>query len=156
MKLKIALLGLALLAVAGFGGYHAFMYSIGYYASTPVYQTSRGALDGYDPVAFFSGAPAAGRSELAHEWNGATWHFASAANLAAFRQAPETYAPQFGGYCAYAVAHNYTAKTSPEAWHVEDGKLYLNFDVSVREQWLARKAEFIPAAVRNWPGVIED
>lgn len=157
MKLKKILIGLAVVAVIGFGGFQAFMYSIGYYATAPVYQTSRGALDGYDPVAFFTdGKPAAGRDELTHDWNGAVWRFASAENLAAFRQEPERYAPQFGGYCAFAVANGYTAKSDPEAWHIADGRLYLNFDSSVREQWLAKKAEFIRAAAENWPAVIRD
>ncbi|MGH8443010.1 MAG: YHS domain-containing (seleno)protein [Nevskiaceae bacterium] len=155
--LKKILVGAAVLAAVGFGGWYAYLYSLGLYATAPVYQTSRGALDGNDPVAYFTtGAPAEGKAEFTHEWNGATWHFASAENLAAFRQAPEKYAPQFGGYCAYAVANNYTAKTAPEAWHIEDGKLYLNFDPSVRERWLTRKAEFIAAGERNWPAVIRD
>lgn len=157
MKLKAIVIGLAVVAAIGFGAYQAFLYSLAIYATDPVYQTSRGALDGYDAVAFFrSGAPTAGRPELAHEWNGATWHFASAENLAAFRSAPDSFAPQFGGYCAYAVANGYTAKTSPDAWHIADGKLYLNFDLSVREQWLAKKDEFIRAGAQNWPRVIQD
>ncbi|MGH8481461.1 MAG: YHS domain-containing (seleno)protein [Nevskiaceae bacterium] len=157
MLLKKILIAVAALAVLGFGAWHAYLYSLGLYATAPVYQTSRGALDGYDPVAFFTdGAPTAGKPELSHEWNGATWHFASAGNLATFRAAPERYAPQFGGYCAYAVANGYTAKTAPEAWHIADGKLYLNFDLSVRDRWLADKAEFIAAGGRNWPGVLQD
>lgn len=154
--LKKTLIAVAAVAVIGFGAFQAYLYSLGLYATAPVYQTSRGALDGYDPVAFFAGGPVFGRPDLTHEWNGATWHFASEEHLAAFRLTPERYAPQFGGYCAYAVANGYTAKTAPEAWHVDDGKLYLNFDTAVREQWLARKAELIRAATENWPRVIHD
>jgi YHS domain-containing protein len=150
-------IGAVALAVIGFAGFQGFMYSIGYYASEPIFQTSRGALDGYDPVAYFvQGKPLEGKPELTYAWEGATWRFASPENLAAFRQAPERYAPQFGGYCAYAVASGYTAKTTPEAWHVADGKLYLNFDESVRENWLKDKANFIVAAEKNWPAVIKD
>jgi YHS domain-containing protein len=155
--LKKILIVVAVLAVLGFAGWHAYLYSLGLYATAPVYQTARGALDGYDPVAYFTaGAPVAGKAGFTHEWNDATWHFASAENLAAFRQAPEKYAPQFGGYCAYAVANNYTAKTAPEAWHIEDGRLYLNYNLEVRETWRASKAEFIPAGERNWPAVLRD
>lgn len=150
-------IGVAALGLAGIAGYHGFMYSLGIYASEPVYQTSRGALDGYDPVAYFTDSkPMQGSAEFAHDWNGATWHFASASNRDVFRAEPEKYAPQFGGYCAYAVASGYTAKTSPKAWHIESGKLYLNFDESVMAQWRERRQEFIPAAERNWPGVIQD
>ena len=155
--MKILLAVAAALAIVGFAGYHGYLYSLGLYASDPVYETSAGAIDGYDPVAYFTqGQPVAGTAEFTHEWNGATWRFSSAANLAAFRLEPERYAPQFGGYCAYAVANAYTAKSDPQAWHVEDGKLYLNFNADVRTTWLAKKAEFIPAAVKNWPAVIED
>ena len=156
-KLKIIFAALAVLAVLGFAGYHAFLYSLGIYASDPVYQTRSGALDGYDPVAYFTeGAPRRGSRELVHEWQGARWHFASAENLARFREQPERYAPQFGGYCAYAVAHAYTARVDPAAWHIEDGRLYLNFDAETRAAWLANKAAFIRDAAANWPAVIRD
>jgi YHS domain-containing protein len=155
--LKIVAGVTALLAVLGFAGYHAHLYSLGLYATAPVYQTSAGAIDGYDPVAYFTeGQAVAGKPEFAHAWNGATWHFASADHLAAFQQDPARYAPQFGGYCAYAVAHAYTAKSDPQAWHVEDGKLYLNFNAEVREAWLQQKAGFIASAAQNWPAVIQD
>jgi YHS domain-containing protein len=155
--MKILLAVAVALAIAGFAGYHGYLYSLGLYASDPVYETRAGAIDGYDPVAYFTeGAPRQGSPEHRHEWNGATWHFASAANLAAFKLEPERYAPQFGGYCAYAVGNNYTAKSDPTAWHVEDGKLYLNFNADVRKTWLEKRAELIPAAVKNWPAVIED
>lgn len=150
-------LGVAALAVIGLAGYHGFMYSLGIYASAPVYQTSRGALDGYDPVAYFTDSkPVPGSDEFTHEWNGATWHFASAQNRDAFRSDPEKYAPQFGGYCAYAVASGYTAKTSPQAWHIEDGKLYFNFDDGVMAEWRSKRQELIAAGERNWPAVIQD
>ena len=156
-KLKIALAAAATLAAVGFAGYHAFLWSLGLYATEPVYQTRAGALDGHDPVAYFTeGAPREGSAEFVHEWQGAQWRFASAENLARFRAQPERYAPQFGGYCAWAVAHAYTAKVDPAAWHIEDGKLYLNFNAETREAWLANKAAFIRDAAANWPAVIRD
>ena len=41
--LKKVLIGTAVLGVLGFGGYQAFLYSLGIYAADTVYQTSRGA-----------------------------------------------------------------------------------------------------------------
>ena len=155
--MKILLAIAATLAIAGFAAYHGYLYSLGLYASDPVYETRAGAIDGYDPVAYFTqGAPVKGAPGHTLEWNGATWHFASAANLAAFRLEPERYAPQFGGYCAYAVGNNYTAKSDPQAWHVEGGKLYLNFNAEVQKMWLEKKTGFIASAEKNWPAVIED
>jgi len=127
------------------------------WAADPVYSDWRGrAIKGYDPVAYFTqGAPVEGRKEFSAEWQGATWQFASAANREAFLSEPERYAPQYGGYCAYAVSQGYTAKIEPEAWKIVDGKLYLNYSLGVQRQWEARQAEYIVAADRNWPGVLE-
>jgi YHS domain-containing protein len=157
MNWKKLAIGVVAVAVLGFAGFHGYLYSIKVYATEPVYQTSRGALDGYDPVAYFNESkPAQGKPEFTHQWNGADWHFASAENLAAFQAEPERYAPQFGGYCAYAVASGYTAKTSPDAWHIDSGKLYLNYDTSVQAKWEEGKQEFIKTGEQNWPGVIQD
>lgn len=157
MNWRKILVGVLAVAVVGFGGFQAYLYSIKYYASEPVFQTANGAIDGYDVVAYFTESkPVMGKPEFSDEWSGARWHFATAENLAAFRANPQRYAPQFGGYCAYAVGSGYTAKSDPQAWHIEDGKLYLNFDTSVREQWLPKRRELMAAGERNWPGVIQD
>lgn len=157
MNWKKIAVGLLAVAVIGFGAFQAYLYSIKVYASEPVFQTSQGALDGYDAVAYFTESkPVAGKPEFRAEWQGARWYFASAENLAVFHADPARYAPQYGGYCAYAVGSGYTAKSDPLAWHVENGKLYLNFDSSVREQWMAKRSELITSADRNWPGVIQD
>jgi YHS domain-containing protein len=75
------------------------------------------AIEGTDPVAYFEdGEPALGSSEFEHEWLGATWRFASAENRDRFAAEPEKYAPQYGGYCAWAVSQGYTAKIDPAAW----------------------------------------
>jgi YHS domain-containing protein len=149
--LKKILIGFAAVAVLGLAGFQAFLYSIHYYDDAPVYQTGNGALDGYDPVAYFTrGEPTRGSAEITHEWNGATWHFASAENLAAFQADPARYAPQFGGYCATAVSGGYVARTQPEAWDIVDGKLYLNYDTDVREQWRADREAKIRAAEAHW------
>ena len=148
--------GVVGLGVLGFAVFQGYLYSIQYYATAPVYQTSKGALDGYDPVAYFNEArPVLGKLELTSDWNGATWHFASADNLAAFKADPAKYAPQFGGYCAYGVSQGHTVKTEPDAWAIENGKLYLNFDKSIQTKWIAGKQDLIPAAEKNWPKVIE-
>ncbi len=121
----------------------------------PVFATGDGALRGYDPVAYFTaGKPMKGRDPYQFEWNGATFKFASAEHLALFESDPEKYAPQYGGYCAYAVAKGATASTVPEAWTVHDGKLYLNYSLSVRERWREDIPGHIAAADRNWPGVL--
>lgn len=127
------------------------------WAADPVYTDWTGkAIAGTDPVAYFSeGKPVEGDSDFTAEWQGATWYFASAANRDAFIAEPEKYAPQYGGYCAYAVSQGSTAKIDPEAWSIVGGKLYLNYSLGVRDRWDADQANYIAAADRNWPGVLD-
>ena len=119
----------------------------------PIYQSFLGtAIDGTDPVSYFTDErPLKGKSEFFHEWNGATWYFTTAENRDLFAANPENYAPQYGGYCAFAVAHGYTAKTEPEAFTVVDGKLYLNYDLSIKSRWDGDQKNFIKQAEVNWP-----
>ena len=85
---------------------------------------------------------------------GSKWYFASAANRDAFAADPAKYAPQYGGYCAWAVSQGYTAKIDPEAWKIVDGKLYLNYSKSIQEKWVAGGVDrLIAAGDGNWPGI---
>lgn len=119
-----------------------------------VYQSGGVAINGYDPVAYFTmNKPVEGDAAHAIEWNGATWRFSSADNLASFKADPEKYAPKYGGYCAYAVSRGYTASTDPAAWSVVDGSLYLNYSTGVRSRWTADQAANIAAGDKNWPGL---
>ncbi len=119
-----------------------------------VYESWGVAIDGTDPVAYFTeGKPVEGSSDHEVEWNGTTWRFASAANKASFEADPEKYAPQYGGYCAWAVAQGYTASTDPEAWKIVDGKLYLNYSRDVQSRWEGDIPGNIVAANNNWPGI---
>ena len=110
------------------------------------------ALKGYDAVAYFKeGRPVKGLDEFRQDWMGAKWYFASATNRDEFARNPEKYAPQFGGYCAWAVAHGYTASIDPEAWRIVDGKLYLNYSKDVQKKWEADIPGFIKQGNENWP-----
>ncbi|MEM8572286.1 MAG: YHS domain-containing (seleno)protein [Pseudomonadota bacterium] len=125
-------------------------------ASTPqIYAENGIAVDGSDVVAYFTkGEPVVGSDSFTHDWRGATWRFSSEENRAAFIADPEAYAPQYGGYCAWAVSEGYTASTIPEAWRIVDGKLYLNFSRRVQQRWERDIPARIEAADRNWPGVL--
>jgi YHS domain-containing protein len=114
------------------------------------------AVGGYDPVAYFTeGKPVKGSAEFTLEHGGVTWRFASAEHRATFEVDPAKYAPQYGGYCAYAVANGYTEKAEPDAWTIHDGKLYLNFDKSVQAIWEKDIPGYVEKADANWPGVLE-
>ena len=117
---------------------------------------SSSAVGGYDPVAYFTaGRPVAGNSGIAYQWKGVTWRFASEKNRDLFKAEPARYAPQYGGYCAWAVSQGYTAKGDPNHWKVVDGKLYLNYDASVQKNWEQDIPGHITNANRNWPKVLE-
>jgi YHS domain-containing protein len=127
-------------------------------AADPVYtgRFSSRALGGSEPVAYFrEGRPVEGARAHSTEWNGATWRFATAENLAAFEADPQAYAPQYGGYCAWAAAEGYRAPGDPDYWRIVDGKLYVNFDASVQRRWEAAIPGFIRKADANWPAILE-
>ncbi len=127
-----------------------------YAQKSPVFSTKAGAIKGYDPVAYFkSGDPTQGSEEFSYDWMDATWHFSSEENLELFKENPEAFAPQFGGYCSYAVSQGYTYRVSPEAWKIVDGKLYLNYSQGIKKKWEANQSEFIKLANANWPKVLE-
>lgn len=112
------------------------------------------AIKGYDPVAYFTdNQPAMGTTEFTASHDGATYLFANAGNRDAFLAEPAKYAPQYGGFCAYAVAHGATAPIDPQAFTVLDGKLYLNYSDYVRAQWRNDAAGFISKADAAWPGL---
>lgn len=124
-------------------------------AEPPVFIHRGAAIRGYDPVAYFKlGAPTEGTAEFSHDWNGATWRFASEDHRAAFAADPDAFAPQFGGYCAWAVAEGYTASTVPEAWKIVDGKLYMNFSKRVQRRWERDIPGNIARGNANWPQVL--
>jgi YHS domain-containing protein len=126
-------------------------------AKPPVYTAALSdvAAGGYDVVAYFTtGRPTLGDKAFSTSWKGATWRFASAANLAKFKANPASYAPQYGGYCAWAVANGYTAKGDPRNWKIVGGKLYLNYNDEIQSRWVKDVPGFIAKGDANWPAVL--
>lgn len=121
-------------------------------ADSPYFTDDGAAIRGYDPVAYFrQGAAVEGSAAHSLEWGGVTWHFASAANRQAFRERPEAYAPEYGGYCAFAAASNQLVSIDPGAWTIRDGKLYLNYSPSVQQRWERDIKGYIAQADAHWP-----
>jgi YHS domain-containing protein len=130
------------------------------YATTdPVYTGffSNTAVGGYDVVAYFTEQkPVKGDSDYSYQYMDAEWRFSTRENLNAFKLAPEKFAPQYGGYCAWAISQGYTAKGNPENWRIVEGKLYLNYDDDVQATWLSDIPGFISTANRNWPKILAE
>jgi YHS domain-containing protein len=120
-----------------------------------IYKDGSGlAIRGYDPVAYFrEHKPVKGSGQFRYTWMGATWLFASAVNRDQFASNPVQYAPQYGGYCSYAVSKGHTASIDPEAWRIVDGKLYLNYSKRVQETWANDVPGNIHKADQNWPAL---
>jgi len=114
------------------------------------------AVGGFDAVSFFKNKPVEGQSEFSTTYNGAEWRFSTEANRDLFKANPEAFAPQYGGYCAWAVAGGKLAKGSPKHWSIEDGKLYLNYNRKIKDRWTADKANFIVQANEEWPDILTD
>jgi hypothetical protein len=113
------------------------------------------AAGGYDVVAYVTQSAAVrGRPEFEYRWNGGVWRFANATHRDRFARQPERYAPQFGGYCAWAVSRGYTADVDPEAWRVVDGRLYLNYSKRVQRMWEQDVPGNIAKGAANWPAVL--
>ena len=109
------------------------------------------ALRGFDAVAYFAVDNAVkGDAKYGYVWNGAKWLFSSEENMKKFQASPESYAPQFGGYCSFAVSEGYTADADPEAWKVVDGKLYMNYNKQVKQKWEQNEHERIMKGLENW------
>ncbi len=109
------------------------------------------AIHGYDPVAYFTDQnPTMGESAFPYTWQDATWYFANEEHQRLFASNPEKYAPQYGGYCAYAVSKGSKADIDPAAWSIIDDKLYLNFNKSVQALWEQNSSEYIRMANQNW------
>lgn len=112
------------------------------------------ALQGYDPVAYFTANKAVkGSDQFQTQYQGATYNFESATNRDAFAANPAKYAPQYGGYCAYGVASGHKVNIDPEAFSVVNDKLYLNYNKVVRFLWKRDVPGNITKADQNWPEV---
>jgi YHS domain-containing protein len=156
MKRSRIALALAALGLACTFGFAATTAAEAAKPETFTARFSNLAADGYDVVAYFSEAtPVKGSSTFKADYKGAEWRFSSAENLERFKANPAAYAPQYGGYCAWAVAQGYTAPGNPKNWAVVDGRLYLNYNDKVQADWLKDVPGFIRQADANWPSVLE-
>jgi YHS domain-containing protein len=113
------------------------------------------AIRGYDPVAYFKeGKPAPGSEKFTAQYKGSLFRFASAANRDVFAASPERYAPQYGGFCAYAAALGHKAPVDPGAFTIHNHKLYLNFNKPTEDLWRKDINGFIGKADKLWPEVM--
>ena len=135
--------------------FFVILLSAGVYAQDVKYFNTNGnAIKGYDAVAYFLQNKAIkGSDSFSCDWSGSKWLFASKANLDSFKLSPEKYAPQYGGYCAYGCSENHLAPTDPNAFTIVGNKLYLNYNLKVKEIWVKDTTGKIKAADGYWPAL---
>jgi YHS domain-containing protein len=140
-----------------FCGFLGLWSSLAFAKDDPIYSGlfSKVAVGGYDPVAYFTEQkPVKGDAKFTTSYKNTPWHFSSAENRDKFIASPERYAPQYGGYCAWAVAQGSTASGDPQHWKIVNDKLYLNYDAQVQKKWEINIPGFIQQADKNWPNVL--
>ena len=109
------------------------------------------AINRYDTVAYFNAGKALkGTESFTLQWHNMTWYFLSRENRELFAASPEKYAPQYDGYCAWAMTEARKAITDPEVWTIVNGKLYLNCSKTAYEKWSKDIPGNIKKADANW------
>lgn len=112
------------------------------------------AIDGYDPVAFYTeGKAAQGSPDFELSYGGAVWRFRNIGNRAAFVARPDVYMPKFGGYDPVGVARGLAVAGSPAIWLIAGERLYLFYDRERLATFIAGPERIIAAADRKWPDV---
>jgi YHS domain-containing protein len=113
------------------------------------------AIQGYDPVAYFTQKKAVkGKKELAVTYEGVIYYFSSQANKEAFTKTPNSYEPQYGGWCAYAMGTNgEKVEINPETFKIVNGKLFLFYNAyfnNTLKSWNKDEVNLIRKAIINW------
>lgn len=136
------------------------LFQLGFAADPDIYSHEKdGAIKGADAVAYFSLEPGddavIGSRNISFRYKGAEWFFSTEKNRDLFSQSPEKYAPQFGGYCAFAVSHGFTKPVNPDYWHIVDNKLYLNYNFFADRKWRKDQQSAITRGHENWPSALK-
>jgi YHS domain-containing protein len=114
------------------------------------------AINGYDPVAFFTdGKPVYGLPSISATHQGAVYFFATEEHKKMFTQTPDKYAPQYGGFCAFGAGLGALAPVDISTWQVRNGKLYLNFNSDILKKFNADFNGNVAKANQNWPGLVQ-
>jgi YHS domain-containing protein len=112
------------------------------------------ALQGYDPVSYFSSQPREGKDEFTASFKGVTYLFATGANREIFNRSPEKYEPAYGGWCAFAMGESgEKVKIDPDTYKIIDGKLYLFYNFwgnNTLQTWNKSESELKSKGDRNW------
>lgn len=127
-----------------------------------IFETEGVALSGYDPVAYFEQSEARiGTKQSSVEYNGIVYYFSSSKNKLLFMANPTQYLPEYGGWCAYAVAEGARKmEPDPTMWQIQDGKLQLFYDDwmtsltgGLKKEWNEDPTSYKTKADQNWESI---
>jgi YHS domain-containing protein len=137
--------------------FFGLLFTIALYAQDGKFYNTNGiAIKGYDPVAYFiQNSALEGKDSITMEWSGIIWKFSSKENFNLFKMNPQKYAPAYGGYCAYGTSEKHLSPTDPNAWTIVNNKLYLNYNLKVKEIWIKDTAVRINNADSYWLTLIK-
>jgi len=137
-----------------------FIITVASYGQNAIYNTQNGYVaNGYDVISYFSNEVHKGNDEYTFTYDNVNFKFSNLENLNLFKSTPDKYIPQYGGWCAYAIAlKNKKVRINPKTFEVRDGKLYLFYDsklINTHKKWLAKKPiTLIRKANDNWANII--
>jgi hypothetical protein len=113
------------------------------------------AMNGYDPVSYFTDAtPLFGRPDQESRYAGVLWRFRNEGNKAAFMADPEIYMPRYGGYDPIALGRGIAVAGNPLLWAMVGERLYFFHNEVARERFIADPNEAILHADNKWPTVV--
>lgn len=145
---------LVLTAFSALGASAAFQTRLAAQGTAKPPSPERVALNGYDPVAYFTdGRPAKGSAEFSASFDGTTYHFKNAQHRALFVADPDRYAPQYKAYCAITITRGAKQEVDPEAFLIWNGKLYMFAGKQGVDMFKAEAAAIVAKAESAWPEV---
>jgi YHS domain-containing protein len=113
------------------------------------------AIDGFDPVAYFTDAkPMLGSDGIEFRHAGAVWRFCNTGNRDAFAARPDVYMPQFGGYDPVSAARGVAVAGNPLVWLISGERLYLFYNNARRATFDDDPERVLAAAGRKWPAIL--
>ncbi|MEP2670844.1 MAG: YHS domain-containing (seleno)protein [Cyclobacteriaceae bacterium] len=117
------------------------------------------ALEGYDPVSYFSNKPTEGKSQLSFTYKSITYWFSSQSNLDKFKANPDQYEPAYGGWCAYAMGETgEKVKIDPETYKILNNRLYLFYNFwgnNTLMDWNKNETALKSKADVNWKKIVQ-
>lgn len=140
----------------------AFAITVVSYSQNTIYNIQNGYVaNGYDVVSYFGNEANAGNDKYTFTYDNVDFKFSNELNLNLFKSAPKKYTPQYGGWCAYAIAlKNKKVGIDPKTFEVRNGKLYLFYNsklINTHKKWLAKNPNvLIMKANDNWRNFLNE